>query len=96
METDGNFTNFEDIFKPLDNYEYRIRDYLKTKGRIKKGWLRIYAIKIAPACYIVTGGAIKLTLQMKAPHLAQELKKIEKVKSFLRKENILDDQDLNP
>lgn len=96
LEADGNITNFEEIFKPLDNYEYRIRDYLKIKGRIRKGWLRIYAIKIAPACYIITGGAIKLTLDMKAPHLAFELRKIEKVKTFLREENILDDQDLNP
>lgn len=96
LEEGGNIANFEDIFKPLDNYEYRIRDYLKTKGRIRKGWLRIYAIKIAPACYIITGGAIKLTLDMKAVHLEQELRKIERVKSFLREENILDDQDIKP
>ena len=96
LETDGHITHFEDLFKPLDNYEYRIRDYLKTKGRVRKGWLRIYAIKIAPACYIITGGAIKLTLEMRAPHLALELRKLEKVKSFLRDGNILDDHDLNP
>lgn len=27
-------------------------------------WLRLYAIKLEPGCYIITGGAIKLTRTM--------------------------------
>lgn len=83
-----------DFFKPLDNHEYRISDHQRNKSRLYGGWLRIYAIKIAPACYIVTGGAFKLTRDMKPPHLQQELRKLERVKDFLRDEGIIYSEDL--
>ncbi len=54
-------------------------------------WLRIYAIKLEPGCYIVTGGAIKLTRTMQErEHTLQELKKMEQVRNYLINEGAID------
>lgn len=86
------------LFRPLENY--RTSDILlgKEKARLKRtmrhsSWLRIYAIKLADGVYIVTGGAIKLTFKMEErEHTRKELEKLEKVRSFLLNENIIDDE----
>jgi hypothetical protein len=53
--------------------------------------LRIYAIKIESNCFLITGGAIKLTHTMQEhPDTLLELKKLNKVKNFLINEGILD------
>lgn len=86
------------LFRPLENY--RTSDMLlgKEKARLKRtmrhsSWLRIYAIKLADGVYIVTGGAIKLTFKMEErEHTRKELEKLEKVRSFLLNENIIDDE----
>ena len=55
-------------------------------------WLRIYAIKLSEGVYVITGGAIKLTLKMEErEHTKLELAKMERVRSFLLNENIIDD-----
>jgi hypothetical protein len=43
----------------------------------------------------VTGGAIKLTHDMKRAHLQNELKKLEQAKLFLRTDGIEYPEDLN-
>ena len=54
-------------------------------------WLRIYAIKLEPGIYVITGGAIKLTKTMQErEHTLQELAKMEKVRRFLLDHNIID------
>ena len=54
-------------------------------------WLRIYAIKLSEGIYVIIGGAIKLTLKMEERvHTKLELVKMEKVRSFLLNENIID------
>ena len=54
--------------------------------------MRIYAIKLTTGVYIITGGAIKLTLKMdEREHTREELRKLELVRSFLLNENIIDD-----
>jgi len=83
------------LFKPLNNFEYVIAIHQKSKARIKKGWLRIYAIRLDVNCYIVTVGAIKLTLDMRREHLAAELKKLELTKMFLRENGIEYPENLN-
>lgn len=61
----------------------------KEKAKVKNrprhaSWLRIYAIKLEPGCYIITGGAIKLTRTMQErEHTLAELNKMEVVRSFL-------------
>jgi len=87
--------NLQHLFKPLNNFEYAITIHQKSKARIKKGWLRLYAIRLAENCYLVTGGAIKLTQDMKREHLQAELKKLEQAKLFLRDNGIDYPEDLN-
>lgn len=46
--------------------------------------VRIYAIKLEPGCYIITGGAIKLTRTMQErEHTLIELNKMEAVRNYL-------------
>lgn len=55
-------------------------------------WLRLYAIKLTPGVYIITGGAIKLTATMQErEHTRKELVKMDKVRRYLLEENIIDD-----
>lgn len=91
----GNGNCLQHLFKPLNNYEYAICSHQKSKARVKKGWLRMYAIRLAPNCYLVTGGAIKLTCDMKPTYLQHELTKLEKVKTFLKSNDIIFPEDLN-
>ena len=89
--------NLDEIFHPLENI--RTADILlgKEKAKLKRqerhsSWLRIYAIKLSEGVYVITGGTIKLTLKMEErEHTRQELTKLEKVRSFLLNENIIDD-----
>ena len=68
----------------------------KEKARIKDrnqhaSWLRIYAIKLEPGCYIITGGAIKLTRTMQErTHTLEELNKMEAVRNFLIEGRVID------
>ena len=69
----------------------------KEKARLKRtirhsSWLRLYAIKLTPGVYIITGGAIKLTATMQErEHTRKELVKMDKVRRYLLEENIIDD-----
>jgi hypothetical protein len=76
-------------------FEYTVATHLKSKARIRKGWLRLYAIRLAKNCYLMTGEAIKLTQDMKRDHLEEELKKLEHAKHFLRDNGIDFPEDLN-
>lgn len=87
--------NLQYLFKPLNNFEYSIAIHQKSKARINKGWLRLYAIRLAANCYLVTGGSIKLTQDMEREHLQNELKKLEWTKIFLRNNGIDYPEDLN-
>lgn len=68
----------------------------KEKARLRNtpkhaSWLRIYAIKLEPGIYIITGGAIKLTRTMQErEHTLIELARMEKVRRFLLDKNIVD------
>lgn len=83
------------LFKPLNNFEYAITLHQQCKARVHKGWLRLYAVRLAPNCYLVTGGSIKLTLHMKRPHLLQQISKLDVTKTWLRSNSIDYPEDLN-
>lgn len=81
--------NLDLLFRPLENNRTSEMLLSKEKARIKNrpqhaSWLRIYAIKLEPGCYIITGGAIKLTRTMQErAHTLAELKHMEIVRQFL-------------
>lgn len=80
----------QSLFKPLNNNDTQIYDLQKSK--YKHSWLRIYAIRIAPNCYVVTGSAIKLVRNMdEKDYLIKEKQKLEKVKNFLMDEGLTDE-----
>lgn len=85
------------FFRPLDNNQASDLMLQKEKARLKRklrhsSWLRLYAIKLSPKVYVVTGGAIKLTATMQErEHTRKELTKIEKVRRYLLDEGIVDD-----
>ena len=84
------------IFKALNDEEVSIPDLQKSKlkGNAKKSWLRIYAIRIGPNTFVVSGGGIKLTHKMKeSEHLLIELQKLEATREYLKEMGILDEND---
>ncbi|MGB7511955.1 MAG: hypothetical protein WBP54_11805 [Pelodictyon phaeoclathratiforme] len=52
-----------------------------------------YAIRFAANCFVITGGAIKVILNMEAPYLQEELQKLEKVRQFLVDHDLRDQTD---
>ncbi|MBO4426967.1 MAG: hypothetical protein J5771_00580 [Bacteroidales bacterium] len=84
------------LFKPLDNN--RTAEMLlgkeKAKGFKMSGhpsWLRLYALKLEPQSYVITGGAIKLTHTMnERQHTIEELQKMERVRNFLIENGVVD------
>lgn len=90
--------NLDELFRPLENSRTQEMMLGKEKARLHNtprhaSWLRIYAIKLDPGIFIVTGGAIKLTATMQErEHTLQELLKMEKVRSFLLEQGVMDSE----
>lgn len=88
--------NLDHVFRHLENSRYSemILGKEKAKGRNSNNhpsWLRIYAIKMEPGVYLITGGAIKLTATMEErSHTLEELRKIETVRNKLIDDGIFD------
>ena len=81
--------DLEKMFRPLDNRQTAALMLDKEKTRLS--WLRLYAIRLEKGSFIVTGGAIKLTVTMsERQHTFEELAKMEKVRNFLLDEGIVD------
>lgn len=90
------------IFEELHKNEFRFRRQNKYHRKAKPfsehtvAMIRIYGIELREeeGCYIVTGGGIKLTDDMKTSGLDGQIRKIERVQDFLKGENILNRNDL--
>lgn len=88
--------NLDELFRPLYNYPTNALTLNREKANPKtlthrKSWLRIYALKLEDGCYIITGGAIKLTKTMnEREHTLEELLRQEKVRNFLLSNRIID------
>jgi hypothetical protein len=100
---EGMAANLQALFKPLDDRDKTISVLQCSKAKAKargKKWgkhpkLRIYAIRINPTTYVVTGGTIKLTHEMKDRiHTADELRKINRVQAWLKSDDIAYPEDL--
>lgn len=96
---DNFYENLQTLFVPLNNYEKEIYpppDCQESKAYANfRSWLRIYAIRIEPNVFVITGGAIKLTKTMnEREHLKKELKKLSEIKQFLILEGIIDNDSI--
>ncbi|MBV6641471.1 MAG: hypothetical protein KI791_12160 [Cyclobacteriaceae bacterium] len=83
---ESNGENLSKLFKPLHGKkEPDIRNNQAQKGRIqrRRTWLRIYAVHF-DGKYIITGGAVKLTNDMRRPHLRHEIYKLELLRSKIK------------
>jgi hypothetical protein len=79
----------DEMFQNLDDYEYR--ETLLSKQKSKQRWLRLYAIKIEPNHYVITGGAIKLVHKMGQSELTKkERTTIEKCRNYLVEQGVYD------
>ena len=84
----------DSIFVNLNANEWRIIELAKQKS--KKRWLRLYALRIDTNTYVITGGAIKLTHEMKIRlHTAKELDKLELCRNYLKDQNVFDIDSFN-
>lgn len=84
------------LFKPLSVADTHGRELSREKARNwdrvrHASWLRIYALRLEPNVYVVTGGAIKLTRTMQErEHTALELQKLNQCRDFLRANGVFD------
>lgn len=94
--TESNGKSLSLAFQPLRNGDYSQKELQKEKAKSnnEKRWLRIYAIRLAPNTFIISGGAIKLVEKMnERTHLNKELQKLNDVREYLVSEGILDQND---
>lgn len=69
---------------------------MKSYGIVRPSLLRMYAIKLDPNSYLITGGGIKLgdTIQNSPDLKDHVLQNIDKVKTWLKQNGISDSNDL--
>lgn len=88
--------HLDSLFKPLDITDAQISELTREKARYwdrdrHASWLRIYAIRLEPNVYVVTGGAIKLSRTMQErEHTALELDKLNRCKAYLKANGVFD------
>jgi len=82
----------EYYFRPLYDTEIGVRILSLQKGKAsRKNGLRLYAIKIDDNCFVITGGAIKMSQTMQGhPDTSKELPKLDRAKAFLKNNGVLD------
>lgn len=89
-------SNLDKLFRPLENGRTQEMLLGGEKARLARyrnhaSWLRLYAIKIEQDCFIITGGAIKLTKTMQErEHTLRELNNMERVRNLLLHEGAID------
>lgn len=91
--------NINTLFKNLNKFDYKVESMLPTRmqnnGEVCD-WLRLYGIRIGASIISITGGAIKLTLEMKdRNHTLRELDKLGNYKVLLDNLSIYDEDSLN-
>lgn len=78
-------------FKPLYDTETGFKVLSLQKGKLKNNHLRIYAIRIDAECFVITGGAIKMSQAMQdSPDTHNELNKLKTAKRYLKAHDVFD------
>lgn len=89
---DQNNVPYRRYFSALNPAESKNPDLPLQKGKIRKDWLRLYAVKIDHDCFVITGGAIKMSQAMQDhPDTNKELGKMRAARIFLRQNGVFDD-----
>ena len=87
----SNNEDLETYFRPLFDKETGYKVLSFQKGKIVKNELRFYALKIDDNCFLITGGAIKMTQTMQEhPDTNKELGKLSSVKLYLKTNHVFD------
>lgn len=93
---EGKQPDYDSHFKFLDG-KYQVYEYIpmKSYGTGKPSFLRMYAVKLKSNLYVITGGGIKLsdTIQNSPDIKNHVLQNIDKVRSWLKENVIIDEQD---
>lgn len=88
------FTNRHPLghfFKPLSDTETGLKILSLQKGKLRNNRLRIYAIKIDTECFVITGGAIKMSQTMQEfPDTQIELDKLKVAQRYLNDNGVFD------
>ncbi|MDI9882744.1 hypothetical protein [Flectobacillus longus] len=91
LDLEENNDSLNLYFEPLQNSEYA-KILSLQKGKIRGNQLRLYAIKIDDECFVITGGAIKMSPKMQDhPDTANELLKLNTAKSYLHQNDVIDE-----
>lgn len=92
-EITQNGEQLDRYFHPLNNDEYGFKLLGLKKGKVSRfDGLRLYAIKIDDNLFVITGGAIKMSLKMADhPDTLMELEKLDKAKQFLIEQQVFDE-----
>lgn len=78
-------------FKPLTDTETGFKILSLQKGKLINNQLRIYTIKIEEECFVITGGAIKMSQAMQDfPDTQIELDKLNAAKRYLNDNGVFD------
>jgi hypothetical protein len=78
-------------FEPLQDAE-KNKILAFQKGKIKRNVLRYYAIKLDENCFVITGGAIKMSQTMQEhPDTDNELNKLKAAREYLNKNGVFDE-----
>ncbi|MFV8373034.1 hypothetical protein [Flavobacterium sp. LB2P74] len=83
------------VFYPLhkNDQTYKLQE-TRAYGTEDKSWLRIFAVRISPECFVVSGSAIKLTGAMGGQdHTAIELNKLKITAAYLKENDLLEEDD---
>lgn len=83
------------VFHPLHkNDQTYILQETRAYGTEVKSWLRLFAVRISPECFVVSGSAIKLTASMgERNHTAIELQKLKITAAYLKENDLLNEED---
>lgn len=83
------------VFYPLhkNDQNFKLQE-TRAYGTGNKSWLRVFAVRISPECFVVSGSAIKLTDAMgDKEHTEIELTKLKITAVYLKKNGLLEEDD---
>ncbi len=82
---------YRHYFEPLKDSENN-KLLAFQKGKIHRNRLRYYAIKLGSNCFVITGGAIKMSQKMlDHPDTKNELTKLNLAREYLNKNGVFDE-----